>query len=652
MTVWREAPMLALVLAGFFVLGVTVVPSSVVVLVAAVLCVAAPRGIRVLRELPWAVLTAGVACGLPVAFLLGIPFALVLVLALTYLQLRYRLARRGPHDDQASALIATLMLVLAVVLDDTPLLGIGLLVWAVALPLALLRAELETFRGSSRDAGRVQRWGLRPVVAILVLSVPVFLLLPRLRGSVHLPDLAAVPEVSRTGFTSQVALGGGASLLLDSETPVFRVTTSVPLTESVYFRGLTLDSFDGTTWRRSDRSPHDGFPAASNVGVRFDVELEPSADGLLFTTGRVLSLDAPVSVDASSDDVFQVRRHGSLRYSFVAVGPFGAGAAPDVDAGDLHIYRTLPKGRDARLSRLAVELGGTEGSREERVRRVSEGLRQRYAYTRQMPDRTETDPLTDFLFVQQEGHCEYFASAMAVLSRELGVPSRVVNGYVGGDRSPVDGSLLVREGHAHAWTEVWLEDRWVVIDATPGAQAPAYERSSVQWRLDQLEVAWRTLIVGYDAQQQREWALGVGSSVARPFASSPGPEVAWVGLGAGVLALATALVGLWLWRGRHWVAQLSGQPPPEGPRGRVAASYDRARRVVRRAGWRVPAHLPPVEAAEWLVAEVGDAARPLLELAWLHYEVRYGGASDDELAGRAAVLQEALAELTAPPSTR
>ena len=652
MTLWREAPTVALVLAGFFALGVTVVQASTIVLVAAVLCVAAPRGLPFLRELPWGVFTAVVACGLPVAFLLGTPFPLLLVLALSYLQVRHRLARRGPQDDQASVLIATLMVVLAVVLDDTPLLGLALLVWAVALPLALIRAELEAFRGSSRDAGRVQRWGLRPVVGILVLAAPLFVLLPRLRGSVHLPDLSELPDHSRTGFSAEVDLGGGAALLLNSDTPVFRVTTTPPIRDMVYFRGLTLDSFDGTTWRRSERSPHDGVVATSELGVRFDVELEPSADGLLFTSGRVLSLDAPVAVEVSSDDVFRVRRHGSLHYSFVAAGPFGAGAAPDVDSGDLHIYRTLPRGRDSRLSRLAVELGGTEGSREERVQRLAVGLRDRYVYTREMPDRTGTDPLTDFLFVQQEGHCEYFASAMAVLSRELGVPSRVVNGYVGGDRSPVDGSLLVREGHAHAWTEVWLDDRWVVIDATPGALAPVFERSPVRWRLDQLEVAWRSLIVGYDAEQQRDWALGVGVLVARPFAASPGPRVAWAGLAVGLLAALLALVALWWSLGRRWMARLSGLPAPAAPLGRVAKAHDRARREVRRAGWRVPVHLPPVEAAEWLVAHAGDGAGPLLELAWLHYQVRYGGGSDVELAERAAVLQAALSELTGPGSTR
>ena len=64
------------------------------------------------------------------------------------------------------------------------------------------------------------------------------------------------------------------------------------------------------------------------------------------------------------------------------------------------------------------------------------------------------EPLEDFLFVQKAGHCEYFASALAVMLRTVGVPTRSVNGFYGGEWNSFGHYLAVRQGDAHSWVEV------------------------------------------------------------------------------------------------------------------------------------------------------------------------------------------------------
>ena len=93
---------------------------------------------------------------------------------------------------------------------------------------------------------------------------------------------------------------------------------------------------------------------------------------------------------------------------------------------------------------------------------------------RSCPPSEPADPLADFLFERRKGHCEYFASAMAVMLRTLGIPSRLVTGFQGGAYNPVSGWSVVRASDAHSWVEAWIDGRgWITFDPTPaGADSP------------------------------------------------------------------------------------------------------------------------------------------------------------------------------------
>lgn len=101
-------------------------------------------------------------------------------------------------------------------------------------------------------------------------------------------------------------------------------------------------------------------------------------------------------------------------------------------------------------------------------------------FFRQQPFRYTFNPpllgmnqIDDFMFGTQAGFCEHYASAFVVAMRAMGVPARVVTGYQGGELNSVDGLMTVRQSDAHAWAEIWINQRgWLRIDPT-AAVAPA-----------------------------------------------------------------------------------------------------------------------------------------------------------------------------------
>ena len=102
--------------------------------------------------------------------------------------------------------------------------------------------------------------------------------------------------------------------------------------------------------------------------------------------------------------------------------------------------------------------------------RVEEYLRTSFGYTLEQKASGD-DPLSDFLFNVREGHCEYFATAMAVMLRTKGIATRVVNGFQEGEFNATANMYVVRQRHAHSWVEVYFpgENAWITFDPTPSA---------------------------------------------------------------------------------------------------------------------------------------------------------------------------------------
>jgi hypothetical protein len=130
------------------------------------------------------------------------------------------------------------------------------------------------------------------------------------------------------------------------------------------------------------------------------------------------------------------------------------------------------------------------------------------------------DPLSDFLFNVREGHCEYFSTAMAVMVRTLGMPARVVNGFLPGEYNAAAGAYTVRQSDAHSWVEVYFPetDSWITFDPTPAAGRLEPQRTGVTATIgkyaEALELMWYQYVVGYDKQEQRSLAISFNNRLS------------------------------------------------------------------------------------------------------------------------------------------
>lgn len=127
-------------------------------------------------------------------------------------------------------------------------------------------------------------------------------------------------------------------------------------------------------------------------------------------------------------------------------------------------------GLGGRFEELALQAAG-EGGLLMRLKAMEAFLRDGYGYSLVTRNERNLDPLANFLFEEKRGHCEFFATAGALMTRVLGVPSRVAYGWAAGQFYEATNMFVFRARDAHAWVEVWLEGYgWVVMDPTPPSE--------------------------------------------------------------------------------------------------------------------------------------------------------------------------------------
>lgn len=371
---------------------------------------------------------------------------------------------------------------------------------------------------SQRRVGpRLTGLTLSITAGVLFLTAGLFFLLPRSAGAA-LRHLAA-KGYFLPGFSNEVTLGQIGEIKTRS-TPVMHVRFyNKDGRFDTRWRGSTLSEFDGRRWfnplLRSD--PVDvprGGPAIlvdneqrrrEGLRVPYRVDLQPVSSGTLFFAGlpEVLTVSSPIVYRLPGGGY----RLGSadpdgVRYDVHAF--FGPDPFPVDSLWTRERHLRLPE-VDPRIAVLAKELSGGASDLYVAARAVEKRLRTDYAYTLELPKKEAPDPLAHFLFERRRGHCEYFASAMAVMLRTLGIPSRLVTGFLGGAYNPVSGLYVIRASDAHSWVEAWLPGRgWVEFDPTPPdprGQNPSLW-SQALFYVDAAETFWQDWVISYDLGRQ------------------------------------------------------------------------------------------------------------------------------------------------------
>lgn len=354
-------------------------------------------------------------------------------------------------------------------------------------------------------------------VVVVTATAVVFAFMPRLPGtSVRLPPFAAGRALAVPGFDGQVAnpglpaQGGEVVNFAPSAYPGFgsrvdlrargrlsdRVVMRVRSSQAALWRGQVYDTFDGTAWTASEtdavaigQSDDQSFlisSGASAVPTRrlvttFYVEShEPNIVFAAYAPQQVFFPSTQLSVDQYESIRAPIFLDQGLVYSVISEIPI---TQPELlrqlptgfRGTDLSTYTQLPDGLPKRVVGLAEGITAGATTMYDKVAVVQDWLRRHTRYNLDIPpDPPGADAVDHFLFESREGFCEHIATAMAVLLRAVGVPTRLVTGFGPGERNTFTGYFEVRESDAHAWVEVlYPEVGWVQYDPTFGVPPAA-----------------------------------------------------------------------------------------------------------------------------------------------------------------------------------
>jgi hypothetical protein len=307
----------------------------------------------------------------------------------------------------------------------------------------------------------------------------------------------------RTGFSNTLSLGDMRGMTQSSD-----VVARVRGADVDHLRAVVLHVYAQGQWDVGDANRHQLLELETPKPVGPDaVELElmkrpvPSPLGAtdLWSSTGFLEVDR-------RGILYGIPQHRPKRVAF-RVTP-GGPAPGNVTDGRFETDGSVPR-PILRPLRAVLERWGALGKPPREVAAIIEQrLKTDYAYSLEFTRTRRVDPVLDFLEIQRRGHCEYFASAAALLARAGGVPARVVGGYVVTERSGF-GYAIVRERDAHAWAEVQIDGKWQTLDATPGAIGAVPETPWTGSLIDYLQTSWERVDDWLAERSQLELSLAL-----------------------------------------------------------------------------------------------------------------------------------------------
>jgi transglutaminase-like putative cysteine protease len=598
--------------------------------------------------------------------------------------------RRGAAHDQQVIVLSLLHFVAGTVLGGGLTYGLCFLGFLVVAPGALvlshLRREVEgNYRQGARDrtglpvdVPRILRSrrvvGRAFLSSTCLLSVPIllfttalFVLFPRIGLSLLLLNH---PRAGRMiGFSEHVDLGE-VGVLRDDPTIALRfevkgLADPPPMRLTLRLRGTAFDFYDGRAWARTPRDlPREAKTAADFtdiVGlsrsrpvdpvhdrvVSFDLEpidppvvfLPPHAIGVKPKAPAQFLLGEPLAIQTGAED--EVRYTGSdargLRYDVYLAADAELIGQP-LSAAERARHLTLPS-LPERVAELAHRWTDDLPTPEAKAAAIEDHLRREYTYDLHSSSQGKPQPVDHFLFESKKGHCEFFSTAMAVMLRMVGIPSRNVTGFVGGTWNRFGHYYAVRQGDAHSWVEAYIDEpgrgAWRTFDPTPpsGAQPLEPPGGAYYYMRDLIEAAsqrWNTYVVGYDLRKQVRLFDEFNRRISRIRNTEKGPMLflsktpmtGWLV----VLLLLLAFVAWRRYQRRDGALRpRDDKAPLDRGLETAAALYRDLETALQSHGMTRPAATPPLRYANELGARRHPLAPEVESLTNMYLEVRFGG---------------------------
>jgi len=628
----------------------------------------------------------------------GAQFLVWLVVAKSY-------NRRAARDWQQIYLLSFLMLVAGSVLNPDLTYGLCFLGYVIsatwALTLFHLRREMEDNLLVKHAADRAsERVEVRRILdskrivggrffagtgalslGVFLISAVVFLALPRVGFGFFLKNKNSL---AMRGFANTVKLGGHGVLKSDP-TVVMRVEIAPTIgsrnAPEIHWRGVAFDSYRDGTWRASREAPNtldivdaprpgterhtlswiwarpSEGDAVERVGTRQDIWLEPLDSDVMFGASiprvfeRAGQLRRPGRTTMQNDEL-RLEHSGTIHYTVWSQLEAPAPEALRKASGPLppgyQVYLQIPGDQlSPRTIALAHDITDRYSNAYDKAIAIKQWLDENLSYTLELvePHRGQ-EPLDFFLFDRKKGHCEYFASAFAILARAVGIPTREVDGFLGGEWNEYQGYVAVRAGDAHAWDEVFFPGAgWVTFDPTPPDRNDPLGRGGAGWRarmarlMDTLRFQWTKWVIEYDLVAQLSLFRDFASVLKQGAIALRDVLIHLVRLWPVLAGLGAVVVAFVILRRRRALALAGTAAGPPRERTGVGRVYDAVSRRLAKAGFaRAPAQTPR-ELVDRLPTTIAGDVRELTEL---YYSAEWGGKVDSAAERRAAELADAI----------
>jgi hypothetical protein len=513
--------------------------------------------------------------------------------------------------------------------------------------------------------------------AALSLGALLFFMLPRFNAG-YLGSYSMRPQLM-TGFTESVELGQIGQIQKSSEVVMrVKVQGDPARFASQHWRGIALTRFDGHRWSSLAMERHRLYQDANgwfifpggpiprySKALQYRVLLEPVASDAIFVAGGASAIRGRFSADSglgdgprrnflltdSSGSIFNpFPNYSELSYEASSVPatstPEQLRAAGSKYPADIRtMYLQIPT-LDPRVVELARQATAAAANPYDKAVALQSYLQTRFVYTLDQGSSSSTDPLANFLFVRKAGHCEYFATAMTVMLRSLGIPARYINGFQTGEFNDVGGDFIVRASDAHSWVEAYFPGRgWITFDPTPAGEAASkgWLASAAKY-LDWMQLQWGEWVINYDFLHQitlgqgvgrtsRQWANGAREHASHSYDALVNRMKNWQTDAAGshwtpeiIGIVVAAFVGLFAGKPltkyfrRMWTLRSVGthQLSPQ----RASAHYSEMLRLLARRGFRKAESLTPLEFAASI--SQAELAGPVGRLTQIYQAARFG----------------------------
>jgi protein-glutamine gamma-glutamyltransferase len=456
---------------------------------------------------------------------------------------------RRDRDYTTLAIVAFLMVLASAVLTVD---SVFLLFFAGFMLMAVATFILMEMRRSARTAQFQARHSRDPqehrhlafslarvtpglALMILVGAGAMFFVLPRMSAG-YLGGYSFGTDFS-TGFSERVQLGQiGQIQQSDAVVMHIQIDGDQRGQYALHWRGVSLANFNGKDWSNPPQQyvlyrQADGafavpwfsqgvaqasiarsqtLPGGVNRSIHYRVLMEPIGTNVFFLapwarrisgTYRMLQIDSGGAIsDLDSQRSVSVYEADSdisspspelLRRDQDSFPPFAVA------------YLQLPA-LDPRIPQLAAQVSDSASNNYDKAVALEKYLKTHYGYTLQLPRSPVSDPLANFLFERKQGHCEYFASSMAVMLRTQHIPARVVNGFRSSEFNDLTGNYVVRAKDAHSWVEAYFPGYgWITFDPTPGGGVGSPQGwGRAMLYLDAAASFWREWVISYDSSHQ------------------------------------------------------------------------------------------------------------------------------------------------------